>query len=65
MKMAEINDRVFDVRILEMELRDGTLTEKEIQKFLKSLPDREDQGDEVQIPLPGQRGGSSGEDRGK
>jgi hypothetical protein len=63
--MAESNDRVFDVRILEMELRDGTLTEKDIQKFLKSLPDLEGQADEVQIPLPGQRGGPSGEDARK
>jgi len=53
--MAENNDRIFDVRILEMELRDGTLNDKEIQKFLKSLPDLDGQAEEVQIPLPGQR----------
>ena len=53
--MIENNDRIFDLRILEMELRDGTLTDKEIQKFLKALPDLDGQLDEVQIPLPGQR----------
>ena len=58
--MAETNDRIFDVRILEMELRDGTLLEKDIQKFFKSLPDLEGQGEEVQIPLPGQRSAGTG-----
>lgn len=60
--MAESNDRVFDVRILELELRDGTLTDKDIQKFIKSLPDLDSQAEEVQIPLPAQRSaGGAGE----
>jgi len=57
--MADNNDRFFDQRILEMKLRDGTLTDKDLRQFLKNLPDLEGNFDDVQVPPPGHRGSSS------
>lgn len=51
--------QLFDQRIIEMSLRDGSLTEKDYRQFLKNLPDLDGQWDEVQIPLPGFRSGHS------
>jgi hypothetical protein len=57
--MAETHIRTFDQRIVEMILRDGSLSEKDFRQFLKNLPDLDGQWEEVQIPLPGQRSSHS------
>jgi hypothetical protein len=35
------SERVYDIRILERNIRKGLITRKDVDKYLKSLPDRE------------------------
>jgi hypothetical protein len=39
-------DMLFDRRLIERNLRQGTLTNKDYEKFLKSLPDKEGEYEE-------------------
>jgi hypothetical protein len=50
-------DRAFDVRILERNVRRGAITRKDVEKYLKSLPDR---GDNVARTAEESDGGSHG-----
>lgn len=40
-------DSKLDVRTLERALRDGTLTKKDLEKHLKSLPDEQSKMEEI------------------
>ena len=41
-----------DIRVRERNLTAGSLTEKDVEKFLGSLPDMADQVDAVTVPQP-------------
>jgi hypothetical protein len=36
------NERMYDLRVLERNIRKGMLTRKDVDRFLKALPDRAD-----------------------
>ena len=38
----EPKEPLYDVRLMERHLRKGILTQKDIEKYMKSLPDRKD-----------------------
>lgn len=40
------DSRMFDVRLLERNIRRGLLTRKEVDKHLKTLPDVKDKGEQ-------------------
>lgn len=40
-------DSKLDIRTLERALRDGTLTKKDLEKHLKSLPDEQSKSEEI------------------
>jgi hypothetical protein len=52
-----------DVRVRERNLRKGVLDEKDIDKYLKELPDSASNAENVTIPQPAVGNPSSGEDR--
>jgi hypothetical protein len=37
--MANPTDRLYDIRVLERNVRKGVLMRKDVEKYLKSLPD--------------------------
>jgi len=47
--MNEKNDFLYDVRIAEKHLQDGTLSQEEYDKHLASLPDVEEKGEPLVI----------------
>ena len=40
--MANPSDRLYDIRVLERNIRKGLVARKDVEKYLKSLPDRAD-----------------------
>jgi hypothetical protein len=40
--MANPSDRLYDIRVLERNIRKGLIARKDVEKYLKSLPDRAD-----------------------
>ncbi len=40
--MSKENERLYDLRILERNIRKGLIARKDVEKYLKSLPDRAD-----------------------
>ena len=40
--MSNPSDRLYDIRILERNIRKGLIARKDVEKYLKSLPDRAD-----------------------
>jgi hypothetical protein len=40
--MANPSDRLYDIRVLERNVRKGLIARKDVEKYLKSLPDRTD-----------------------
>jgi hypothetical protein len=40
--MANSSDRLYDIRVLERNIRKGLIARKDVEKYLKSLPDRAD-----------------------
>ena len=40
--MANSSDRLYDIRVLERNIRKGLIARKDVEKYLKSLPDRTD-----------------------
>jgi hypothetical protein len=40
--MANSSDRLYDIRVLERNVRKGLIARKDVEKYLKSLPDRAD-----------------------
>jgi hypothetical protein len=49
---ASQNPWTFDVRVRERNLKSGALTEKELEKYLASLPDLADQVEPFATPQP-------------
>lgn len=43
--MSKKEDFLYDERIVEMHIKDGTLSKKDYDKHLKSLPDVEEKGE--------------------
>lgn len=43
--MSKEEDFLYDERIVEMHIKDGTLSKKDYEKHLKSLPDVEEKGE--------------------
>lgn len=43
--MSKKEDFLYDERIVEMHIKDGTLSKKDYEKHLKSLPDVEEKGE--------------------
>jgi hypothetical protein len=46
------NPWTFDVRVRERNLKAGTLSEKDVEKFLSQLPDLADQSEAFAAPQP-------------
>jgi hypothetical protein len=46
---GKAEERIYDVRVLERNIRKGLLTRKDLEKHLKSLPDRETNADYVRV----------------
>ena len=46
------NPWTFDVRVRERNLKAGSLTEKDVEKYLASLPDNADQAEAFGTPQP-------------
>ncbi len=44
-------DRTFDVRTIERTVRKGTLSKKDLEKFLKTLPDVADKAQAIRVEL--------------
>jgi hypothetical protein len=47
--MSKEEDFLYDERIVEMHIKDGTLSKKDYEKHLKSLPDVEEKGEALVI----------------
>jgi hypothetical protein len=47
--MSKEEDFLYDERIVEMHIKDGTLSKKDYKKHLKSLPDVEEKGEALVI----------------
>jgi hypothetical protein len=47
-----INSWDWDIRVRERMLKAGTLTDKDVEKHIASLPDHAEQTDAVTIPQP-------------
>ena len=43
--MSKKEDFLYDERIVERHIKEGTLSKKEYEKYLKSLPDSEEKGE--------------------
>ena len=43
--MSEKEDFLYDERIVERHIKDGTVSKKDYEKHLKSLPDSEEKGE--------------------
>ena len=41
------NERTYDVRVIERNIRKGVITRKDVERYLKSLPDRESNAERV------------------
>ncbi|HJZ84199.1 MAG TPA: hypothetical protein VKN99_03470 [Polyangia bacterium] len=53
------NERMYDVRVVERNIRKGVLTRKDLERFLKSLPDREDNAERLSDLDASESGGNS------
>ncbi len=51
MAQSEFPNKVLDRRVSERYVRRGTITEKDLERLLKALPDLEDQKDVVSAEL--------------
>ena len=51
MAKSEFDDRLFDLRVVEKNIRAGVITRKDYEKYLKSLEDEEDNALEVDTYL--------------
>ena len=49
---TKLNPWDLDIRVRERNLRNGTLSEKDVEKIHAALPDLEDQVDTVTLPQP-------------
>jgi len=47
--MSDTKDFLYDVRIAEKHLQDGTVSQEEYDKYLASLPDVEEKGEPLVI----------------
>jgi hypothetical protein len=47
-----ISPQDWDVRVRERNLRQGRLTEKDVEKFLSALPDREENAESMGLNQP-------------
>lgn len=54
---APQNTWLMDVRIRERNLKSGALTEKDVEKYLASLPDLEGETEPFGVPSPALAGG--------
>jgi hypothetical protein len=52
MSNTKINSWDLDIRVRERNLKNGTLTDKDIEKLHAALPDLADQGEPVSLPQP-------------
>jgi hypothetical protein len=52
MSTKTINSWDWDIRVRERNIKNGTLTEKDLEKHAGQLPDAADQADTVAIPQP-------------
>jgi len=43
--MSKKEDFLYDERIVERHIKDGTVSKKDYEKYLKSLPDSEEKGE--------------------
>ena len=58
---GKAEERVFDVRVLERNIRKGLLTRKDLEKYLKSLPDSAENAESFHLVSEGNgASGSSG-----
>lgn len=47
MAKSEFDERLFDLRVVEKNIRSGVITRKDYEKYLKSLDDDDDNAVEV------------------
>lgn len=59
---APQNSWLMDVRIRERNLKSGALTEKDVEKYLASLPDLEGEAESFGLAQPALSGGGAVED---
>src|SRR5262249_2221396 len=50
--MANPSDRLYDIRVLERNVRKGLIARNDVEKYLRSLPDRADNTAPVATPEP-------------
>ncbi len=50
--MANSSDRLYDIRVLERNVRKGLIARKDVEKYLKGLPDRTDNTAPLAAPVP-------------
>jgi hypothetical protein len=62
MSTKTINSWDWDLRVRERNLRNGTLTDKDVEKHLGTLPDVADKADTLALTQPALRGGDGGGD---
>ena len=53
-------ERAYDIRILERNIRKGLITRKDVEKYLKSLPDRADNVERMAVEEAPEKAGASG-----
>jgi hypothetical protein len=56
------NERTYDVRVIERNIRKGVITRKDVERYLKSLPDRESNAERVGDAREGSSGNHVPED---
>jgi hypothetical protein len=61
MSTKTINSWDWDLRVRDRNLRNGTLTEKDVEKHLSALPDVADNAETVSLAQPALRGDGGGE----
>ena len=44
------NERLYDVRVVERNIRKGVISRKDVERYLKSLPDREENAQRMAEP---------------
>ena len=55
------NERLYDVRVVERNIRKGVISRKDVDRYLKSLPDREENAQRMaELVDAGLGGGASG-----
>lgn len=52
MSQKNVNPWTFDTRVRERNLKSGALTDKDLEKYLSSLPDLAEQAEPFSIPQP-------------